>query len=151
MNGRFGKLAEVFGVMGRYVPADEKRPFHMLNADGDAYTVLEILLGDLACAADGADGGGAHPGLLIFDCPREREMSPQIYDRFLKLVGEVCKEAPGLQVVLTTTTPPPEPLRDEPTLILKLSHASDDDLLLKSRIENLLARITPATSEEEEP
>ncbi len=148
---RFGKLAEVFGATGRYVPADEKRPFHMLRADGDAYTVLEILLGDLACAADGVDGGGAHPALLVFDCPREREMSPQLYDRFLKLVDEVCKAVPGLQVVLTTTTPPPEPLRDEPTRILKLSHASDGDLLLKRRIENLLTRVAPAVREEDEP
>ncbi len=150
VNARFAKLAEVFGALGRYVPADEKRPFHMLRADGDAYTVLEILLGDLACAADGVDGGGAHPGLLIFDCPREREMSPQLYDRFLKLVDEVCKLVPGLQVVLTTTTPPPEPLRDEPTRILKLSQASDDDLLLKRRVENLLTRVTLAMREEEE-
>lgn len=151
VNARFGKLAEVFGATGRYVPSDERRPFHMLRADGDAYTVLEILLGDLTCAADGVDGGGAHPGLLIFDCPREREMSPQLYDRFLKLVDEVCKTVPGLQVVLTTTTPPPEPLRDEPTRILKLSHASDEDLLLKRRIENLLTRVTPAMSEGEAP
>ncbi len=149
VNARFGKLAEVFGAAGRYVPTDEKRPFHMLRADGDAYTVLEILLGDLTCAADGADGGGAHPGLLIFDCPREREMSPQLYDRFLKLVDEVCKAVPELQVVLTTTTPPPKPLRDEPTRVLKLSHASDDDLLLKHRIENLLTRVTPSMNEEE--
>lgn len=151
VNARFGKLAEVFGATGRYVPADEKRPFHMLRADGDAYTVLEILLGDLACAADGVDGDGAHPGLLVFDCPREREMSPQLYDRFLKLVDEVCKAAPGLQVVLTTTTPPPAPLRDEPTRILKLSHASDDELLLKCRIENLLTRTPPAMRDEDEP
>ncbi|AKF86363.1 hypothetical protein MFUL124B02_25800 [Myxococcus fulvus 124B02] len=150
VNARFAKLAEVFGAHGRYVPADEKRPFHMLHADGDAYTVLEILLGDLACAADGVDGGGAHPGILIFDCPREREMSPQLYDRFLRLVDEVCKAAPGLQVVLTTTTPPPERLREPPTRILKLSHASDDDLLLKRRTENLLTRVTPAMREEEE-
>lgn len=151
VNARFGKLAEVFGATGRYVPADEKRPFHMLRADGDAYTVLEILLGDLACAADGVERGGAHPGLLVFDCPREREMSPQLYDRFLKLVDEVCKAVPGLQVVLTTTTPPPDPLRDEPTRILKLSHASDDDLLLKRRIENLLTRVPPPMREEDEP
>lgn len=150
VNARFARLAEVFGALGRYVPADEKRPFHMLRADGDAYTVLEILLGDLTCAADGVAGGGAHPGLLIFDCPREREMSPQLYDRFLKLVDEVCKAVPGLQVVLTTTTPPPEPLREPPTRILKLSHASDDDLLLKRRIENLLTRVTPAMREEED-
>lgn len=153
VNERFAKLAEVFGALGQYVPADERRPFHMLRADGDAYTVLEILLGDLACAADGVDrvdGGGAHPGLVIFDCPREREMSSHLYDRFLKLVDEVCNVVPALQVVLTTTTPPPEPLRDEPTRILKLSHASDNDLLLKRRIENLLTRVPPSMREEEE-
>lgn len=147
VNERFARLAEVFGALGRYVPADERRPFHMLRADGDAYTVLEILLGDLTCAADGVDGGGAHPGLLIFDCPREREMSPQLYDRFLKLVDEVCKAVPGLQVVLTTTTPPPEALREPPTRILKLSHASDDDLLLRCRIENLLSRWASTSSD----
>lgn len=150
VNARFVKLAEAFGALGRYVPADEKRPFHMLRADGDAYTVLEILLGDLTAAADGACDGGAHPGFLIFDCPREREMSPQLYDRFLRLVNEVCETAPGLQVILTTTTPPPAPLRDQPTCILKLSHASDDDLLLKRRIENLLARAIPSSRDEED-
>jgi hypothetical protein len=153
MSSRFAKLAEVFGALGCYVPSDERRPFHMLRADGDAYTVLEILLGDLACAADGVDGGGAHPGFVIFDCPREREMSPQLYGRFLKLVDEFCKAMPHLQVILTTTTPPPEPLRDTPTRILKLSHASDEDLLLKRRIENLLTRTAPslggATDEDE--
>lgn len=150
VGARFAKLADVFGATGRYESADEKRPFHMLRADGDAYTVLEILLGDLACAADGVDGAGAHPGLLIFDCPREREMSPQLYDRFLKLVHEVCTVVPGLQVLLTTTTPPPGVLRDPPTRILKLSHASDEDLLLKRRIENLLARVTPSARDEVE-
>jgi hypothetical protein len=147
VNARFARLAESFGALGRYVPADERRPFRMLRADGDAYTVLEILLGDLASAADGVDGGGAHPGLLIFDCPREREMSPQLYDRFLKLVDEVCKAVPGLQVVLTTTTPPPQGLREPPTRILKLSNASADDLLLKRRIENVLSRGTSVSAD----
>ncbi|WP_437533139.1 hypothetical protein WME79_06045 [Sorangium sp. So ce726] len=146
VSARMARLAKEFGVNGRYVPSDEKRPFQMLGADGDAYTVLEILLGDLACAEDGANsGGGAHPGLLILDCPREREMSPHLYNRFLTLVDEVCRNATGLQVIITTTTPPPEPLREPPTRILKLSRASDEDLLLKRRIENLLARATPSS------
>jgi hypothetical protein len=145
VSARMARLGEQFGVNGQYVPSDEKRPFQMLGADGDAYTVLEILLGDLACAEDGANRGGAHPGLLIFDCPREREMSPHLYDRFLTLVDEVSKKAPGLQVVLTTTTPPPGLLHDPPTRILKLSRASDDDLLLKRRVENLLVRATPSS------
>jgi hypothetical protein len=136
---RMSQLAEVFGVTGRYVSTDERRPFQMIGAEGDAYTVLEILLGDLACAEDGMNGGGAHPGILIFDCPREREMSSHLYDRFVELLDEVCKRSPGLQVVLTTTTPPPGSLREPPTRILKLSHASDDELLLRRRIANLLA------------
>ena len=145
VSARIARLAEEFGANGRYVASDEKRPFRMLGADGDAYTVLEILLGDLACAEDGVtSGGGAHPGLLIFDCPREREMSPQLYDRFLTLVDEVCRRAPGLQVVLMTTTPPPGALREPPTRILKLSRASDEDLLLKRHVENLLAQATPS-------
>ena len=145
ITARVAKLAEVFGVTGRFMPSDERRPFQMLGADGDAYTVLEILLGDVACAADGASGGGAHPGLLIFDCPREREMSPHLYDRFLTLVDETCKATPGLQVILTTTTPPPGLLREPPTRILKLSRASDLDLLLRRRVENLLARASPSS------
>jgi len=154
VSARMARLAEQFGVSGRYAPSDETRPFQMLGADGDAYTVLEILLGDLACAEDGVNGDGAHPGLLIFDCPREREMSPHLYDRFLTLVDEICREAPALQVVITTTTPPPEALREPPARILKLSRASDDDLLLKRRIENLLARTAPSSpdaADEAEP
>ena len=77
-------------------------------------------------------------------------MSPQLYERFLQLVDEVCKEVPGLQVVITTTTPPPKPLGDEPTRILKLSHASDDTLLLKCRVQNLLARAIPSAGDDEE-
>ena len=140
LNTRFAGLAEAFGAIGQYVSADEERPFHMLRADGEAYTVLEILLGDLACAIDGAAGRGAHPGFLIFDCPREREMSPQLYSRFLNLIDEVGREAPGLQVVVTTTTPPPAPLRKAPVRILKLSHAREEDLLLRRRIEDLVSR-----------
>jgi hypothetical protein len=144
VSATLAKLAEQFGASGRYAPSDERRPFQMLGTDGDAYTVLEILLGDLVCAHDGASSGGAHPGVLIFDCPREREMSPHLYERFLILVDEVCKKSPGLQVVITTTTPPPGRLREPPTRILRLSRASEGDLLLKRRIENLLARTTPS-------
>ena len=72
-------------------------------------------------------------------------MSSHLYDRFLNLVDEVCKATPGLQVILTSTTPPPGLLREPPTRILKLSRATADDLLLKRQFENLLARATPST------
>jgi hypothetical protein len=148
---RIAEFAKAFGANGRYMPLEEKRPFQMLGADGDAYTVLEILLGDLTCGVEGAEGKGAHPGLLIFDCPREREMSLHLYERFLTLVYDVGQKVPRLQVIVTTTTPPPEPLREPPTRILKLSRASEDDLLLKRRIEDLLSRTatSPPNSPEE--
>lgn len=145
---RLAALATSFGVTGRYVPTDEKRPFQMLGTDGDAYTPLEILLGDLTCAEEGANGKGAHPALLIFDCPRERELSGHLYERFLELVDEVCRASPGLQVILTTTTPPPARLRKPPTRVLRLSRETDD-LLLKRRLENLLTRTRPSSQDEE--
>ena len=80
-------------------------------------------------------------------------MSPHLYDCFLTLADEVCRNVPGLQIIITTTTPPPVQLREPPTRVLKLSRASDEDLLLKRRIENLLARATPSlrdTTEEDE-
>jgi hypothetical protein len=77
-------------------------------------------------------------------------MSAHVYERFLRLVDDECRATPGLQIIITTTTPPPGSLREEPTRILKLSHASNDDLLLKRRIENLLTRVAPAMREAEE-
>ena len=145
---RLAHLASAFGVSGQFMPFDERRPFQMPRAHGDAYTVLEILLGDLVCARDGADSDGcAHPGLLILDCPRERDASLHLYGRFLRLVDEVCREAPALQVIVTTTTAPPGLLREPPVRVLRLSRASDQELLLKRRVEDLLSRL--ATSPEE--
>jgi hypothetical protein len=146
---RMGDLAKAFGGHGRYLATEEERPFQMLAVDGDAYRPLEILLGDLACAQDGAEGAGAaHPGLLVFDCPQERAMGQQIYGRFLTLVDEVCRATPGLQVFITTTTPPPAVLTEKPSrVVLQLSRK---DLLLKRRIENLLARAVPSSRDEEE-
>jgi hypothetical protein len=73
-------------------------------------------------------------------------MSPHFYERFLTLVDEVCRKAAGLRVI-TTTTPPPDHLNNPPACILKLSRASDEDLLLKRRIENRLALATPSSSD----
>lgn len=146
---RMGDLAKAFGGHGRYQGTEEERPFQMFGVDGDAYRPLEILLGDLVCAQDGAEGAGAaHPGVLVFDCPQERAMGQQIYGRFLTLVDEVCRATPGLQVFVTTTTPPPSALMEEPSrVVLQLSRK---DLLLKRRIENLLAQSSSAAPEEEE-
>lgn len=143
---RMGDLAKAFGGHGRYLATEEERPFQMLGVDGDAYRPLEILLGDLACAQDGAEGAGAaHPGVLVFDCPQERAMGQQIYGRFLTLVDEVCRATPGLQVFITTTTAPPAVLTEQPSRVaLQLS---PKDLLMKRRMEDLLARNPPASDD----
>lgn len=146
---RMSDLAKAFGGHGRYLASEEERPFQMLGVEGDAYRPLEILLGDLACAQDGAEGeGAAHPGVLVFDCPQERAMGQQIYWRFLSLVDEVCRTTSGLQVFITTTTPPPAVLTEQPSrVVLQLSHK---DLLLKRRIEDLLTRTIPTSRDGEE-
>ena len=73
----------------------------------------------------------------------------QLYDLFLKIVDEVCKGGARASSGPHDHDATTERLRDEPTRIPKLSHASDDDLLLKRRIENLLTRVAPAMREEE--
>lgn len=72
-------------------------------------------------------------------------MGQQIYGRFLTLVDEVCRATPGLQVFITTTTAPPAVLTEQPSRVaLQLS---PKDLLMKRRMEDLLARNPPASDD----
>jgi hypothetical protein len=76
----------------------------------------------------------------------DAEKSDAIDERSRQLSRSKAIREPGLQVIITTTSPPPEPLREPPTCVLKLSRASED-LLLKRRIENLLSRATSNASD----
>ena len=125
---------EAFGAME---VRDETRPFRLSLRGGEAFRVLEILLGDVVCLLDASDPASAFPGLLIHDCPREADMGPRPYRDFLHLVERIEREAYGdtvpFQYIVTTTTPPPESLQQEPFLSLTLDPSHDEGLLFGRR------------------
>lgn len=125
---------EAFGALE---VRDEIRPFRLSLRGGEAFRVLEILIGDLVCLLDASNPASAFPGLLIHDCPREADMGPRPYRDFLHLIERIEREAydaaAPFQYIVTTTTPPPESLQVEPYLRLTLDPSHDEKLLFGRR------------------
>lgn len=125
-------------AFGTFNPMDESRPFHLSMRGGEAYRVLEVLLGDIACLIESAIGNSAFPGFIVHDCPREADMSTGLYENFLLLIKCLQKEYTGtanapFQYIVTTTTPPPLALLNDECLCLELDPSSDSGLLFKRR------------------
>lgn len=124
-------------AFGKFEFQDESRPFQLSVRGGEAYRVLEVLLGDMVCLLDSVNPGSAFPGLLIHDCPREADMSSCLYENFLLLLQKVEQkifggEAP-FQYIVTTTTPPPKSAQSLPYLRLTLDPSTDEGLLFRRR------------------
>lgn len=124
-------------AFGNFEFQDESRPFQLSVRGGEAYRVLEVLLGDMVCLLDSVNPGSAFPGLLIHDCPREADMSSGLYENFLLLVQKVEQKILGgeapFQYIVTTTTPPPESIQSLPYLRLTLDPSTDEGLLFRRR------------------
>ncbi|WAS54214.1 hypothetical protein MK974_00035 [Burkholderia ambifaria] len=125
------------GAVGTFDPRDELRPFRLSMRGGEAFRVLEVLLGDVACMLDSPRAEGALPGLFIHDCPREADMSTGLYENFLSLIDSLQKEQyPAeelpFQYIVTTTTPPPVELRGDVVRLI-LDPSSDEGLLFRRR------------------
>jgi hypothetical protein len=125
------------GAFGAFDPRDEQRPFRLSMRGGEAFRVLEVLLGDVACMLDSPRADGALPGLFIHDCPREADMSTGLYENFLSLIGALQKEQyPDgelpFQYIVTTTTPPPVALQGDAVRLI-LDPSSDRGLLFNKR------------------
>jgi hypothetical protein len=122
-------------AFGWFSPRDEDRPFGLDVRRGEAFKVMEVLLGDLACLLD--TPASAFPGLLIHDCPREADMGPHLYEDFLLLIERIQREAyddsAPFQYIVTTTTPPPESLQRLPYLRETLDPKTDDGFLFRRR------------------
>jgi hypothetical protein len=133
---------------------DEERPFRLSLRGGEAYRVLEILVGDLVCLLDAGNPASAFPSLLIHDCPREADMGPRPYRDFLHLIERTEREAydgaAPFQYIVTTTTPPPESLQQEPYLRLTLDPSQDEGLLFGRRFKSSV-QTTVLTANEGEP
>lgn len=112
----------------RFVPDHELRPFEV-SRGGEAYQVLEVLLGDIVCLLDSATSeASSHPGFLVHDCPREADMSERLYREFFLVASEAAEQlgregAVPFQFIVTTTSPPPEEVQGSHTSCLSWSQA----------------------------
>lgn len=125
------------GAFGSFDPRDEIRPFRLSLRGGEAYRVLEVLVGDIACMLDSPRSENALPGLFIHDCPREADMSTGLYENFLLLIAQLQEQQfagddPPFQYIVTTTTPPPDALQGSPVCLI-LNPSSDEGLLFGRR------------------
>jgi hypothetical protein len=127
-----------------FVPGHEVRPFKVARG-GEAYQVLEVLLGDIVCLLDSAVSEASnHPGFLVHDCPREADMSERLYREFFLVAAESAEQlgrdgAVPFQFIVTTTSAPPEELRGVPHVVLELAPGADETLLFKRQLAPELA------------
>jgi len=123
----------------RFVPGHEFRPFQVARG-GEAYQVLEVLLGDIVCLLDSAISNASnHPGFLVHDCPREADMSEHLYREFFlaaaEAAGQLGKDgAVPFQFIVTTTSAPPLELQGDGTVVLELEPGVDDNLLFRKEL-----------------
>jgi hypothetical protein len=131
----------LLGATGRarFMPTHELRPFEVLRG-GEAYQVLEVLLGDIVCLLDSATSdASSHPGFLVHDCPREADMSERLYREFFLTASEAAEQlcadgAIPFQFIVTTTSPPPEEVQGEAYVVLELEPGFEEKLLFKRQL-----------------
>lgn len=128
----------------RFVPGHEVRPFEVARG-GEAYQVLEVLLGDIVCLLDSAVSEASnHPGFLVHDCPREADMSDRLYREFFLAAAEAAEQlgAGGMapfQFIVTTTSAPPAELGGAPHVVLELAPGADEAMLFKRQLAPVLS------------
>lgn len=123
----------------RFVPGHEVRPFEVARG-GEAYQVLEVLLGDIVCLLDSAISDESnHPGFLVHDCPREADMSERLYREFFLAAVEAAEQlgkdgGVPFQFIVTTTSAPPLELQGGGTVVLELNPGVDESLLFRKEL-----------------
>lgn len=128
----------------RFVRGHEVRPFEVARG-GEAYQVLEVLLGDIVCLLDSAVSEVSnHPGFLVHDCPREADMSERLYREFFLAAAEAAEQlgADGevpFQFIVTTTSSPPPALQGERVVVLELEPGVEEKLLFRRELQPLLS------------
>lgn len=110
---------------------------------GEAIETLCVLLSDFASLIYNTVSDASHlPGLMLHDSPREADLGLRIYRSFIRFVASVINSVGGndrcpFQYVLTTTTPPPEELREAQFVKLRLNASKLDALLLRRNIAEI--------------
>ncbi|MDO9074115.1 MAG: hypothetical protein Q7U73_12710 [Rubrivivax sp.] len=133
----------------RFLPGHEVRPFEVARG-GEAYQVLEVLLGDMVCLLDSAVSDTSnHPGFLVHDCPREADMSGHLYRAFFLAAAEAAEQlgesgTVPFQFIVTTTSAPPEELARAPYVVLELAPDKDEALLFGRQLSTELPGVDVA-------
>lgn len=115
------------------------RPSANVAATGAALGTSATVLGfDLACLIASICGLGGHPRLVLHDSPREADMEEAMYHRLFDLISRLealfAKRPVSFQYIVTTTTPPPKAISEEPYVRLTLHARSDEGLLLRRKL-----------------
>lgn len=103
---------------------------------GEAVETLSVLLADVACLIYHTVCDNTHlPGFLIHDSPREADLGIRIYRSFIRFIASLQAqfgqpENCPFQYILTSTTPPPEELRGDDSVKLRLNASTSSGLLL---------------------
>ena len=107
------------------------------NLGGAALETIKMIAFDLAAIMHSSEGKSDFPRFLLHDGPREADMAEVVYEQFfyhvLRLERQFKTREPNFQYILTTTTPPPENMREGSDWLLgeKLSGKSKEGRLLK--------------------
>jgi predicted nucleic acid-binding Zn-ribbon protein len=138
------RLSQLFDASLRFLVPDNVQGAITLDEDGlhlslhvggerstAAVDSLKIVAFDLAALLLTIEGRTQLPAFLIHDSPREADLGRSIYNRLFEL-GQKMEEfgsAPLFQYIVTTTTAPPEPFRNDQWVKLELHGAPREQRL----------------------
>lgn len=94
---------------------------------------LKILAFDLSALHLAVEEKADLPPFLIHDSPREADLDSTLYARLFEMMHrwETDVAHPCFQYIVTTTTAPPEAMRDGPDLVLKMSSTPKQERLFR--------------------
>jgi hypothetical protein len=128
---------EYRGVVGIEEDGIDFRIVRGESLSGEAYETLAILLADLALLFESVADHSHHPGLLLYDSPREADLNLRIYQRLLDVADEQMRTAEHgavpYQYIVTTTTLPSKGLQKKS--ITKLELSGGEGSLFKMQLE----------------
>lgn len=131
----FTRLTEKFDPIIRYLIGPEATGNIALTGKGLSLTVrmggnrstsaidsLKVIAFDLSTLCLAIEGTANLPSFLVHDSPREADLGLEIYHRLFLFARslEGVGNQPLFQYIVTTTTPPPHEVKEEPCLRLTL-------------------------------
>jgi uncharacterized protein YydD (DUF2326 family) len=88
---------------------------------------------DLSALTLACEGAAKLPPWLLHDSPREGDLGESVYERLFRFTSNLEQMA-HFQYIVTTTTPPPESMRNSPFLRAKLKSGPASERLLRSNL-----------------